>query len=457
MATALWDVYGTLRPWLPKLGVMNVAGFGAFALQQTRSLRMTRQLGQAISLLKFNNEELASFLAFHWAINPFLSLQPAGNPPERSPERLGIRQTSPAEHGSAEGIAGPAAGLYEHVRKETGLVLTSENERRIAGYFVEALEPTGWLGRPVEEIAADAGCDLSEAEAVLARIQRIDPPGLFARSLSECLRLQAEDAGDLTPQLSCLLENLPMLARGEIDALADRCGCSRKDVLAHFETIRRYAPKPGMAFDIQAPCDAPPDLVVTEHGKRWDVELNRSTLPTLAVNETSGLSETDQQMLEAAQSVARAVERRNYTTLKIAAEVVRRQSTFLRDGPGELRPLSFRDVAEAVGVHESTVSRVTAGLRIAAPRGPLALRDFFSVALPSPSADAPVSAGAVRARIAALIQAEDPSHPVTDAAIAAHFSDQGIRVARRTVAKYRVAMKIAGSADRRRRAALRRD
>ncbi|WP_343082361.1 RNA polymerase factor sigma-54 [Ostreiculturibacter nitratireducens] len=425
-------------------------------LPQTRSLGMTRQLGQAISLLKFSNQELASFIAFQEAINPYLSLQSAAIPPERPAETGAPWQTGSSTQGSVERIAGPAAGLHEHARREISLALKSTADLRIAEFFVEALEPTGWLGRSVEEIAADAQCDIAEAEAVLARIQRIDPPGLFARSLAECLRLQAEDAGTLTLQLSCVLENLPMLARGDIDALAELCGCSRKDVLAHFDTIRGLNPKPGTAFDTDAPRDAPPDLVVTEQGRAWEVELNRSTLPTLAVNEASGLSETDRRMFEAAHTVVRAVERRNYTTLMIATEVVRRQSAFLREGPAGLKPLSFRDIAEAVGVHESTVSRVTAGLRVAAPRGPLALRDFFSTALPTRSDDDPVSAAAVRARIAELIEAEDPLRPMTDSAIAAHFSDRGILVARRTVAKYRDAMKIAGSADRRRRAILRR-
>jgi RNA polymerase sigma-54 factor len=433
-----------------------VGSFGAATLQQTRSLGMTRQLGQAISLLKLSNAELASYLAFHEAMNPFLSLQAAASPPERPCENLGSRQASPAEHESVERTAAPTAGLHEHARREIALVLTSKKDLKIAEFFIEALEPTGWLGRSLEDVAADAECDPSEAEAVLARIQRIDPPGLFARTLSECLRLQAEDAGNLTPQLSCVLEHLPMLARGDIDALADLCGCSCKDVLSLFETIRRYNPKPGTAFDIHMPRDVPPDLVVTEAGKAWEVELNRSTVPALAVNETSGLSETDQQMLQAAHSVAQAVERRNFTTLMIATEVVRRQSAFLRRGPAELMPLSFRDIADAVGVHESTVSRVTSGLRVATPRGPLALRDFFSAALPSTSQDGKVSVAAVRASIAELIAAEDPLHPMSDSAIAAHFSHQGILVARRTVAKYRDAMKIARASERRMRAVLRR-
>lgn len=435
-----------------------MGNYSTIVLQQTRSVGMTRQLGQAIGLLKFSNRELAAFLAFHEMANPYLKLQLAPAPRKHGQSVPKTPPTGAATANEHEQIAAGPATLHAHARHEIGLLLRDSEDMRIAEYFVEALEPTGWLGKPVEDIARGAKCSVDKATAILSRIQQIEPAGLFARNLSECLRLQAEDAGLLTGSLPCVLGNLPLLAAGDLDTLAKTCGCDRKDVLSAFETIRRFNPKPGTAFDPHVPRDTPPDLIVTrrEDGAAWEVELNGSTLPKVNVVEESGLPDVDRRMMEAAKAVARALERRNYTTLQIAAEVVRQQADFLLDGPRALRPLSFRDVAAAVGVHASTVSRVTTGLRVATPRGPLSLRDFFSGALRCTMEGEDVAAGAVRRHIADMIAAEDPGSPLSDSAIADRLATEGIRIARRTVAKYRDAMKIAGSADRRARAAARR-
>ena len=413
-------------------------------------MRITRSLGQAINLLKFNNRELGAYLAFQEAVNPHLCLLASGSPPGRSAPRNAEGKGAAADPFPIDQIASTSTGLHEHAWREICLVLSSTRERSIAGHFLEALEATGWLGRSVADIARDAGCDRREAEAVLKKIQHIDPPGLFARSLAECLRLQAEDAEVLTEELSCLLDNLPMLARGEFEELATICGCDRKDISAHFATIRSFNPKPGLAFGIDDIGATAPDLVVTMSGDGIKVDLNRSSLPAVTVKEAAGLDEADQRMLDAARSVARAVERRNISTLQIATEILRRQSGFLRTGPASLKPLTLRDVAEATGVHESTVSRVTAGLRMDTPRGPMGLRDFFSGALATRGD--PISTAAVRTRIGAMIEAEDPAHPLSDAEIASRLSGEGIQIARRTVTKYREGLRVPGIVARRRRA-----
>lgn len=420
----------------------------SWSLQQTRSLQITRSLGQAIALLKLSNRELAAYLCFQAAVNPHVALHPANDPPGRGAARGPATASGRADPAAVDRIANPSASLHEHARREIGLLSISPRERSIAEHFVNALEPTGWLGRPVADIARDAGCTPEEAEATLGKIQRVDPPGLFARSLSECLRLQAEEAGRLTRELSCLLDNLPMLARGDFDALARTCGCQRRDIEAHFAIIRGFDPKPGLSIGAEAVQAPAPDLVVTLGEDGLSVELNRSTLPGITVRDATGLSAADQQMLDAARAVARAVERRNISTIEIASEVMRRQSGFFRDGPSSIRPLTLREVAEATGVHESTVSRIACGLRMDTPRGPMALRDFFSGALPT--GGDPISTYAVRARIRTMIAAEDPSRPLTDAEIADRLSEEGIRIARRTVAKYRGALRVPGTAARRR-------
>lgn len=431
-----------------------MASSTSWVLQQTRLLRITRSLGQAINLLKFSNHELAAFLAFHEAVNPHLSLAAIGDPPDRAGTRAAAGKSAAADPFPVDQIASAPASLHEHAWREICLVLSSARERSIAGHFLEALEATGWLGRSVADIARDAGCDQREADTILEKIQQIDPPGLFARSLAECLRLQADDAGVLTAELACLLDNLPMLARGEFDDLAKLCGCRRKDIAAHFATIRGFNPKPGLAFGVADIGAAAPDLVVTMRADSITVDLNRSSLPTVTVREATGLSAADQRMLDAAKSVARAVERRNISTLQIASEIIRRQSEFLKDGPASLKPLTLRDVAEATGVHESTVSRVTAGLRMDTPRGPMGLRDFFSGALATRGD--PISTAAVRTRIGAMIEAENPAHPLSDAEIATRLLDEGIQIARRTVTKYREGLRLPGIAARRRGVSSRR-
>lgn len=423
-----------------------MAGAATLDLQQARSLRITRTLRQAIGLLRFSNHELAAFLAFHDAVNPHLALQAASAPPE--PARHGAQASGPISGGaSVELIASAPSGLQEHVRREIRLVLTSEAEISIGAHFVEALEPTGWLGRSVEEIARSAGCEQAAAAAVLTKIQRIEPSGLFARSLAECLRLQAADAEVLTRELSCLLDNLPLLAQGEFEALAHICGCDRKSIIAHFATIRGFNPKPGLAFGAEIVSTAAPDLIARAGNDGITVELNRSTLPTISVRDEDGVTPADQRMLDAAKAVARAVERRNITTLQIATEILRRQAKFFRSGATALQPLTLREIAQATGVHESTVSRVTAGLRMETPRGPIGLRDFFSGGLATESGR--ISAVEVQSRIGRMIEAEDPARPLSDTIIAAELSRQGIRIARRTVAKYREKLGIAGTATRR--------
>lgn len=239
-----------------------VASFPSLNLEQTRSLRMTRSLGQAINLLRFSNRELTAFLAFHEAVNPHLVLRSAADAPGSAPDRSAPRSGNSPGAVAVDQLASSSSGLHEHVRREIRLVLSSEAERSIAEHFIESLEATGWLDRPVETIAHSARCTPAAAEAVLRKIQQIDPPGLFARSLAECLKLQAADADILTPALSCLLDNLPLLARGEFDALAKICECDRKAIVAHFTTIRSFNPKPGLAFGTEEIGASAPDLIV---------------------------------------------------------------------------------------------------------------------------------------------------------------------------------------------------
>jgi RNA polymerase sigma-54 factor len=436
-------------------------------IHQTRSLSMTAELRHAISLLRHSNVQLTSYVAALAATNPhirmeqvtFLQAKPVWlnlvnqlEPPSSegaagSAERVRSGQGGAGFVGQGAGggidgsgdIAAPAAGLMAHVQAQIALLIRDPAERQIAQAYAEALEPSGWIACSVADVARRCNCTLPKAEAVLARLQQAEPSGLFARSLAECLALQAEDLGVMAPDFAALLANLPLIARGEIGALARICGCSEDRALQMIRVLRGMNPKPGAAFDAHAEPVREPDLIVRRQARRWLVELNRSNLPAIEVCDTlaDATPGAGPEALRAARWLERAVLRRNATTLRIGAEVVRQQGAFLVHGPARLVPLSFADVAQALGLHASTVSRVTTGLLVETPRGGVMLRDFFSAALVSSGAAEEVATATVRFELAQLVASEKPSAPLSDAAIAAHFEAKGILLARRTVAKYR--------------------
>lgn len=441
---------------------------------------MTPQLRQAIGILQFNNRQLAAFLAIQAASNPYLKLVTVGDPPPSPSDAGGVTgregqnrhcdaPRDPAGQNSAasdwreteDSVASPADGLYAHVRRQIDLSIRDPRQKGIACFLTEALEPSGWLGRPLDKIAREAGCSVGEAECVLGILQGFEPAGLFARSLAECLRLQAVEAEILTDLMALVLENLELAGRGEIDRLARLGNTTPEAVMAQLKAIRRLNPKPGAAFEEAPMAIVPPDIVARNSEGDWHVELNRSNLPAITVGKDTRPDAAELPdgvdkalLLSEAQWLEKAVARRNVTTLTIAAEIVRRQRGFLSNGPAHLVPMSLTDVASAVGVHESTVSRVTAGLMMATPCGTLQMRDFFSVGLTNERGEDSVSASAVRDEIRRMISKEFVDHPISDTALAAHFKSQGVAIARRTVAKYRDMLQIPGSAERKRRARI---
>lgn len=430
-------------------------------LSQRQSLVVTAQLQQAINLLQLGNHELANFIEEQAAENPFLEV---GLPKQSSPATLtysGSRNSGSADWDRIGNLAadhGPS--LYAHATAEVNRLDLSPIERRRAEAFLDALEPSGWLGQPLEVIAISGAMSRAESEGLLAKLQRVEPAGLFARNLAECLRLQAVDLQILTPIFSKVLENLTLLASADLKGLAKACDATLDDIKPVLRQIRSLNPKPGAIFEGEVSPQRPPDLIVTKGAEGWNVDLNRSTLPTVVVQKHSELerhaqnNEQEKSFIEDRISVARwlhrAVEHRNMTTLKVGAEVVKRQQAFLEYGSTHLRPMILREVADAIGVHESTVSRVTAGLMIQTPQGTLPLKAFFNAALGAKDGSENGSAAAVRHRIKQLIGAEDPKKPLSDDTLVKIISDEGTEIARRTVAKYREMLGIPSSVNRRR-------
>jgi RNA polymerase sigma-54 factor len=422
---------------------------------------ITAQLQQAICLLQLSNLDLRAYLESEAEENPFVDVGGSEHPASKD-LALPMSKGSASEFDYINDRAeAPEPSLYGHVSAQFDLMFTDPKDRIAADAFLEALEPNGWLGEPLEAIAFRAGLTEDEAEEMLYQIQQVEPAGLFARTLAECLAIQAEDRGMMTPLFTALLDNLPKLAAADLSGLCRTCKCTMDELKDVLKCLRSLNPKPGANFDLGDLTQREPDLIVTRGEEGWKVDLNRSTLPSVLVDETKAkavrrdVAAKDYvgERLNVARWLRRAVEHRNQTTLAVGAEIVRRQAEFLEHGPSRIAPMTLKDVAEAIGVHESTVSRVTTGMLIVTPQGTFSLKNFFSTGLSTDGENA-ASSASVRHRIQQLVRDEDPKKPLSDDAIAQLISDEGTHLARRTVAKYRDMLKIPSSFQRKRMAKL---
>lgn len=374
----------------------------------------------------------------------------------------GGRATFDGEGPDLENLPGERPTLRAHLREQLGTDLRDPVDRLIGACLIDLLDETGYLGESTAAVAAALGCPESRVAAVLARLQQFDPPGVFARNLGECLALQLHDRGRLTPPMRVLLEHLPLLAARDLAALRRLCGVDGEALGAMIAEIRRLDPKPGLVFgDPPAPPVTPDVMVRPAEDGGWIVELNTETLPRVLVNREFHARVTRDkparpareylaERLQSANWLVKSLQQRANTILKVAVEIVRQQDGFLRHGVQHLRPLVLRDIATAIDMHESTVSRVTANKYIATPRGLYELKYFFSSALASSAGGEAHSAEAVRFRIKSLIDAESPQDVLSDDRIVEMLRGDGIEIARRTVAKYREALRIASSVQRRR-------
>lgn len=426
-------------------------------LSQRQSLVVTAQLQQAIHLLQLGNQDLLSFIEEQAEQNPFVEVKIPHQPALPS-----SRAASGDDWDRIAAIAENGPSLYAHATAEIDRLDLDDNERQAAEAFLDALEPSGWLGQSLDIIAISAGVSVEAAEALLVKLHRVEPAGLFARNLAECLRLQAAENEILTPLFDAVLSNLNLLANADLKGLARACRTDLDTLRPVLRQLRGLNPKPGAIFEGHVSAQRPPDLIVTQGEDGWNIDLNRSTLPTvhvrggetaLKLRETTEGKAYSEDRINLARWLQRAVEHRNMTTLKVGAEVVKRQSAFLEHGASHLRPMILREVADAIGVHESTVSRVTTGMLIQTPQGTLPLKTFFNASLGAKGEDAN-SAAAVRHKIKQMIAAENPEDPLSDDAVVKAMAAEGVQLARRTVAKYRDMLNIPSSVQRRRQAVV---
>ena len=484
-------------------------------IRQTQSLVMTPQLQQAIKLLALSNLEVEAFIGEALDANPLLEIgdTPPSDPAETTPPeelRRTHLESSPVDQLVAEGRVeedrpldidastldrdrdtgdgallelssqrndtgggeGPdidehgrfETSLAEHLHGQIGATTSDPQALFVARWLIDQLDEAGYLRLPLAEVAEALGLGQSVVEQALALVQSLDPTGVGARSLAECIALQAKEADRYDPCMARLIDNLELLARGEIARLKRLCHVDDEDFADMLAELRGYDPRPGLRFGSGMAEAVVPDILVRPAGAGWDIAINQATLPRLIVNrsyyvELRGASMSKEakawlgEKLADANWLLKALDQRQKTILKVASEIVKQQDGFFRHGVAHLRPLTLRQVAEAIEMHESTVSRVTSNKYLNCDRGTFELKYFFTSGVGSSDGEG-ASAEAVKAAIRQLIDAEDPKAILSDDALVDLLKAKGFDLARRTVAKYREAIGLGSSVQRRRQKAL---
>jgi RNA polymerase sigma-54 factor len=361
-----------------------------------------------------------------------------------------------------ESFVSAETSLPEHLARQLTLALTDPVERIMGQHLIDLVDEAGYIRGELPAIAEKLGAPLEQIEKVLAVLQTFDPPGVCARDLPECLAIQLRERDRLDPAMRTLIDHLDLLAKRDFAELKRLCGVDEDDLRDMAAEIKRLNPKPGLAFGGGVVQPVVPDVFVrASPDGTWSVELNSDTLPRVLVNQSyyaqvSKNAMSDQERgfltdcLQTATWLTRALDQRARTILKVAIEIVRQQDAFLAYGVQHLRPLNLRMVADAIGMHESTVSRVTANKYMATPRGIFELKYFFSSAIASTGVGEAHSSEAVRHRIKEMIDAESSDAVLSDDTIVQRLREAGVDIARRTVAKYRESMRIPSSVQRRR-------
>ena len=473
----------------------------SLSIRQSQQLVLTPQLTQAIKLLQLSNLELESFIAEELSKNPLLETRSdEGDQPIS--ESLGDElegEDAPDDPGADDLIKGQAeddrpldvdwqsealetdsfadvvtsgggeeafdfervqysaTSLAEHLIDQLHGVAGDVGD--LARIISETLEETGYLPVPLKDIAELTGAPLTLVEEALGLVQGLDPPGVGARSLAECLALQARVADRYDPAMARLIDNLDLLSKGRTADLKRICGVDDEDLAEMIREIRAYDPKPGCQFSKSAGEDVTPDLFVRRTQSGYAVELNQATLPRLLVNrryyqelktgpQDKGSRAWLSECLQSANWLVKALDQRARTIIKVVSEIVKRQHGFFERGVSAMKPLTLREVADAIGMHESTVSRVTSNKYLLCDRGLYELKYFFGSGVSSAEGEGGAAAEAVKAGIKTLIDAE--TDILSDDAIAALLKQKGFDVARRTVVKYREAMGLGSSIQRRR-------
>jgi len=483
--------------------------------RQSQALTMTPQLAQSIKILQLSAQELNDLVAQEVEANPLLELEPEthvsqmerradrnGEPAKASEGAEGdgpqeVVLDDGAKHGELDasfenvhdgGTAGAermCAGetraanasperdelqwdyradesLTSHLERQIAVAFPDPFSRKIATYIAHALDEDGYFRESVDETAETFLLTRTQFLEILERFQTLEPVGIGARDLVECLTLQLRDHGLLEPAMESLMANLEKVAKREFASLVRICGVEKEELAVMLKRIRELDPRPAAAYaPILAESVVADVFVKAASDGSWTIDLNPETLPRILVDRsyhselTARVGKGEErtylsQCMENANWLQRSLEQRAQTILKVTAQIVRVQDSFFMNGEGELKPMTLKQVADAVNVHESTVSRVTSNKYLACAHGTFELKFFFSAALSGDDGEASHSARSVKHRIGKLISDESSDGVLSDDRLSEILSEEGVQVARRTVAKYREALRIPSSIQRKR-------
>ncbi|CDO59949.1 RNA polymerase sigma-54 factor RpoN [Candidatus Phaeomarinobacter ectocarpi] len=405
----------------------------------------------------------------------------SGTEADATPAALGGSDWSSSAGGSGGGVGGDSEldlesrltrdlTLHEHLTEQLDVAIFDPAKRMIGRFLIDCVDDAGYLRFDdledgvdgLNDIASRLGSPRKDVDEVLTVMRGFEPTGVMARSLKECMALQLAEMDHLDPAMQCFLDNLELVARRDLNQLCKVCGVDEEDIRDMIEEVRSLDPRPGLTFGGEAAAPVVPDVFVrSAQGGGWTVELNTETLPRVLVNQqyyatVSGATQKKDDKLylsdclQSANWLVKSLDQRARTILKVSREIVRQQDGFFAHGISHLRPLNLKTIADAIEMHESTVSRVTSNKFMATSRGVFELKYFFTSAISATDGGDAHSAEAVRHRIRELVDAESPAKILSDDKIVEILKLSGIDIARRTVAKYREAMHIPSSVERRR-------
>ena len=420
------------------------------ALRQTQSLTMTPQMQQSLKVLQMSRAELEDFVQSEIEANPLLQRAPSGTLPSSSTSDYSVEDFGTVQH-----------SLQDHVAEQINLSIRDRTERHIAELLAETLDESGYLHADLAQIAKRLNVTPEQVMRVLRQCQAFEPAGLFARNLAECLRLQLIADDRLTAEMAILLKHLDLVAKRDFAALKKLCDADDEELAELLGELRGLNPKPGLIFDSTPALTIIPDLLVAKAPSgEWNITLNPQALPRVLMNEDysrklrdNSLSKEEKQFLRACKQKAswltRILDQRAQTVLNVGEQIITHQQGFLESGAVALKPLTMQMVADAIEMHESTISRVANQKYMLTPQGLFEYRYFFNSAIRGKTGD-DIASEAVRSKIRTLIAQETIDSVLSDEAIVQKLDADGIVIARRTVVKYREELGIPSSAKRRR-------
>lgn len=422
---------------------------------QTHSLQITKEMCMSLEILQMHSHELSDYLVQEAELNPFIDLENTNKeinegPEEKlnSQEKLILSQT--------EEIT-----LQQHLQGQINLLFQWQNENAVLGHAVtEYVDENGYITESIENIALEIGKSIKDIEAILPKLQTLEPTGVYARNLKECLKIQCAENGILDDIMMRILENLDLIAKSELKKLKAIIGTSEGDILNKIKLINKLNPKPGSNFSSNKVQTLIPDVIVIrdEISNSFSVVLNDKSLPSIEINreyiniiKQQDLSETEKEYcknnIQRANAILLAVSNRNKALIKVTNAILEKQYAFFLEGPGYIKPMTLKSLAERLECHESTISRIS-NKTIRTEFGTFSIKYFLTPAIQSAISENVYSNKVIKHKIKALIDSEDQRAAVSDAKICTVLQSQGIKISRRTVTKYRESMKIPKSQHR---------